>query len=172
MDGRPARRDDHLRRYGAVQPGGQRPAVRIQADTKALASYGIGLDTLRSAISAGNANSAKGSFDGPLRSYTINANDQLLTVDDYKNLIVSWRNGAPVRMIEVARVVEGAENNRLGAWAGLSAAPAGTTRSRCSPASGWRSRAPGSRSPPPTGSGWPSASWSGRRRTTCSPAPS
>ena len=98
--------------------GGQRPAVRIQADSKALASYGIGLDTLRTAITSANANSAKGSFDGPQRSYTINANDQLLTVDDYKNLIVSWRNGAPVRMLEVARVVDSAENNRLGAWAG------------------------------------------------------
>ena len=98
--------------------GGQRPAMRIQADTKALASYGIGLDTLRTAITSANANSAKGSFDGPQRSYTVNANDQLLTVDDYKNLIVSWRNGAPVRMVEVARVVESAENNRLGAWAG------------------------------------------------------
>ncbi|PJI98545.1 multidrug efflux pump [Acidovorax sp. 69] len=97
--------------------GGQRPAVRIQADTKALASYGIGLDTLRTAITSANANSAKGSFDGPQRSYTINANDQLLTADDYKNLIVSWRNGAPVRMLEVARVVNSAENNRLGAWA-------------------------------------------------------
>ena len=101
--------------------GGQRPAMRIQADTKALASYGIGLDTLRTAITSANANSAKGSFDGPQRSYTINANDQLLTVDDYKNLIVSWRNGAPVRMLEVARVVESAENNRLGAWAGRAA---------------------------------------------------
>jgi multidrug efflux pump len=99
--------------------GGQRPAIRIQADTKALASYGIGLDTLRTAITSANANSAKGSFDGPQRSYTINANDQLLTVDDYRNLIVSWRNGAPVRMLEVARVVESAENNRLGAWAGV-----------------------------------------------------
>ena len=101
--------------------GGQRPAVRIQADTKALASYGIGLDTLRTAITSANANSAKGSFDGPLRSYTINANDQLLTVQDYKDLIVSWRNGAPVRMLDVARVVESAENSRLGAWAGAAA---------------------------------------------------
>ena len=97
--------------------GGQRPAVRIQADTRALASYGIGMDTLRTAISAGNSSGAKGSFDGPQRSYTINANDQLLTVDDYKNLIVTWRNGAPVRMSDVARVLESAENNRLGAWA-------------------------------------------------------
>jgi multidrug efflux pump len=106
--------------------GGQRPAVRIQADTKALASHGIGLDTLRSAISAANANSAKGSFDGPQRAYTINANDQLLTAEDYKRLIVSWKNGAPVRMVDVARVVDGAENDRLRAWAGVGAAAGGT----------------------------------------------
>lgn len=99
--------------------GGQRPAVRIQADTNALASVGIGLDTLRSAITAANANSAKGSFDGPRRAYTINANDQLVTADDYKNLIVAWKNGAPVRMTDVARVVDGAENTQLGAWAAL-----------------------------------------------------
>ena len=99
--------------------GGQRPAVRIQADTNALASVGIGLDTLRSAITAANANSAKGSFDGPQRAYTINANDQLVTAADYKNLIVAWKNGAPVRMTDVARVVDGAENTQLGAWAAL-----------------------------------------------------
>ncbi|MGJ7484499.1 efflux RND transporter permease subunit [Variovorax sp. LT2P21] len=99
--------------------GGQRPAVRIQADTNALAAVGIGLDTLRSAITAANANSAKGSFDGPKRSYTINANDQLVTAADYKNLIVAWKNGAPVRMTDVARVVDGAENTQLGAWAAL-----------------------------------------------------
>jgi len=99
--------------------GGQRPAVRIQADTLALASYGLGLDTLRTAISNANANSAKGSFDGPTRSFTINANDQLLTANDYKNLIVSYRNGAPVRLSEVAKVVDSAENVRLGAWANM-----------------------------------------------------
>ncbi|AKU20291.1 efflux RND transporter permease subunit [Massilia sp. NR 4-1] len=99
--------------------GGQRPAVRIQADTLALASYGLGLDTLRSAISAANANSAKGSFDGPTRSFTINANDQLLTADDYKNLIVAFKNGAPVRLSNVAQVVDSAENVKLGAWSGL-----------------------------------------------------
>jgi len=103
--------------------GGQRPAVRIQADTKALAANGLGLDTLRTAIAAANANSAKGSFDGPKRAYTINANDQLLTAADYQNLIVAWRNGAPVRMQEVARVVDSAENNRLGAWAGTADTP-------------------------------------------------
>ncbi|MFL6665170.1 MAG: efflux RND transporter permease subunit [Rhizobacter sp.] len=99
--------------------GGQRPAVRIQADTQSLASYGIDMSTVRTAISAANANSAKGSFDGPTRAYTINANDQLLTVADYKNLIVAWRNGAPVRLINVAQVVDSAENVKLGAWAGL-----------------------------------------------------
>src|SRR5258705_7431682 len=99
--------------------GGQRPAVRIQADTQALSSYGIGLDTVRSAIGTANANSAKGSFDGPTRSYTINANDQLLTADDYKNLIVSFKNGAPIRLSNVARVIDSAENVKLGAWAGM-----------------------------------------------------
>ena len=99
--------------------GGQRPAVRIQADTRALASYGLGLDTLRTAISAANANSAKGSFDGPTRAYTINANDQLLAAADYKNLIVAYKNGAPVRVADVAQVVDSAENVRLGAWSGL-----------------------------------------------------
>ncbi|WP_273035568.1 efflux RND transporter permease subunit [Massilia timonae] len=99
--------------------GGQRPAVRIQADTEALASYGLGLDTLRTAISAANANSAKGSFDGPTRSYAINANDQLVTVPDYQNLIVAYRNGAPVKLLDVAKVVDSAENVRLGAWANM-----------------------------------------------------
>src|ERR1700741_1637475 len=99
--------------------GGQRPAVRIQANTDALASVGIGLDTLRTAIAAANSNSAKGSFDGPKRAYTINANDQLATAADYKNLIIAWKNGAPVRMSDVARVIDGAENTQLGAWAAV-----------------------------------------------------
>lgn len=127
--------------------GGNRPAVRIQADTKALASYGIGLDTLRTAITTSNANSAKGSFDGPQRSYTINANDQLVTVDDYRNLIVAWRNGAPVRMMEVARVVDAPENNRVGAWAGvndpLRAAP-GRPKQADAPSGGSEPREEGS----------------------------
>ena len=102
--------------------GGQRPAVRIRADTRALASYGLGLDTLRTAITAANANSAKGSFDGPTRSYTINANDQLLAVADYKNLIVAYKNGAPVRLTDVAQVLDSAENVKLAAWSGLTPA--------------------------------------------------
>src|SRR5450631_2657619 len=113
--------------------GGQRPAVRIQADTQSLASYGIGLDTLRTAITAANSNSAKGSFDGPRRSYSINSNDQLVTVADYKSLIVAYKNGAPVRMSDVARVIDSAENNQLGAWAGSDcpAAASGVAGSEC-----------------------------------------
>ncbi|MDO8720177.1 MAG: efflux RND transporter permease subunit [Polaromonas sp.] len=99
--------------------GGQRPAVRVQADTRALASYGLGLDALRTAISAANASGAKGSIDGPTRAYSINANDQLLTAADYQNLIVSYRNGAAVRLADVAQVVNSAENIKLGAWSGL-----------------------------------------------------
>ncbi|MDN2676937.1 efflux RND transporter permease subunit [Janthinobacterium sp. SUN033] len=98
--------------------GGQRPAVRIQGDTKLLASYGLGLDSLRTAIAAANVNSAKGSFDGPTRSFTINANDQLVTAEDYKRLIITYKNGAPVRLSDVANVVDSAENTRLGAWSG------------------------------------------------------
>jgi multidrug efflux pump len=99
--------------------GGQRPAVRIQVDTRALASYGLGLDSIRSAITAANANSAKGSIDGPTRAYTINSNDQLLAAADYQNLVVAFRNGAPVRLGNVAQAVESAENVKLGAWAVL-----------------------------------------------------
>ena len=98
--------------------GGQRPAVRIQADTNALASYGLGLDTLRTAITAANANGAKGSFDGPTRAYSINANDQLVTAKDYKELIIAYKNGAPVRLTDVAQVIDSAENVELGAWSG------------------------------------------------------
>jgi multidrug efflux pump len=96
--------------------GGQRPAVRIQADTRALASYGLSLDNLRTAITAANANAAKGSIDGPTRAYTINSNDQLLTAKEYGELVVAFRNGTPVRMSDVAQTVESAENTKLGAW--------------------------------------------------------
>ena len=98
--------------------GGQRPAVRIQADSQSLASYGLGLDTIRTAIAAANANSAKGSFDGPTRLFMINANDQLQKANEYRELIIAYRNGAPVRLSDVARVVDGAENSRLAAWSG------------------------------------------------------
>ena len=99
--------------------GGNKPAIRIQADMRALAAAGLGLDSLRTAITQSNANTAKGNFDGQTRFWSINSNDQLKSAQDYANLIVAWKNGAPVRMSEVARVVQAAENVRLAAWADL-----------------------------------------------------
>ena len=96
--------------------GGQRPAVRIQANPVALAAYGMSMEDLRTAIGAANVNAAKGSFDGPTRSYTIDANDQLKSAGDYRNIVLAYKNGAPVRLSDVADVVDGAENNRLAAW--------------------------------------------------------
>jgi multidrug efflux pump len=97
--------------------GGQRPAVRIQANPTALAAYGLSLDDVRTAISNANTNQAKGSFDGPTRASTIDANDQLKSADEYKSMVVAYRNGSPVRLTDVADVIDGAENNRLAAWA-------------------------------------------------------
>ena len=96
--------------------GGQRPAVRVQANPTALAAYGMSLEDLRNAIGSANVNSSKGSFDGPTRSYTIDANDQLKSADAYRNIVIAYRNGAPVHLSDVADIVDGAENNRLAAW--------------------------------------------------------
>ena len=96
--------------------GGQRPAVRVQANVQALATRGLSLDTLRTAIAAANVNGAKGSFDGPTRSWSIDANDQLATAQEYKDLIIAYSGGAPVRLSDVATVIDGSENIRLGAW--------------------------------------------------------
>ncbi len=98
--------------------GGQRAAMRIRANPQALAAAGLSLDTLRSAIAAANANGAKGAIDGPTRNYTIDANDQLLTTDQYANLVVAWRNGAAIRLKDVADIERGAENAALGASVG------------------------------------------------------
>ena len=97
--------------------GGQRPAVRIKADTELLTRLGLSLESLRTAISANNVNLSKGSFDGPLRASTLDANDQLKSPQDYRDLVVAYANGAPVRLGDVAEVVEDAENTRLAAWA-------------------------------------------------------
>jgi multidrug efflux pump len=97
--------------------GGRRPAVRIQANPTTLASLGLSLDDLRSAIASSNVNQAKGSFDGAQRASTIDANDQLRSVAEYQNLIVAWKNGSPLRLGDVARIVDDAENLRLAAWA-------------------------------------------------------
>jgi multidrug efflux pump len=97
--------------------GGQRPAVRIQANPTALASYGLSLEDLRTALSNANVNQAKGTFDGPQQSYTIGANDQLLSGDTYRPIIVAYRNGGPVRVADVATVTDGVENALEAAWA-------------------------------------------------------
>lgn len=102
--------------------GGQRPAVRIQANQKALAAYGLSLEDLRSAIAAANVNQPKGVFDGPARSAIIDNNDQLRSAADYEALIVAYRNGAPVTLSAVAKAVQANENVRLAAWANNTAA--------------------------------------------------
>ncbi|PRY00090.1 MdtB/MuxB family multidrug efflux RND transporter permease subunit [Paraburkholderia sp. BL25I1N1] len=96
--------------------GGQRPAVRIQANPRALAAYGLNLDDLRTTISNLNVNTPKGNFDGPTRNYTINANDQLTDADAYKSAVVAYKNGRAVMLTDVANIVQGAENTKLGAW--------------------------------------------------------
>jgi len=97
--------------------GGQRPGVRIQANPTALASYGLSLEDLRTALSAANVDMAKGTFDGLHQAYTIGANDQLLSSDGYRPLIIAYRNGAPVRVSDVANVIDGVENAKQAAWA-------------------------------------------------------
>ena len=123
VDTRIAQKISQLPGVGLVSiAGGQRPAVRIQANPKALAAYGLSLDDLRTAIGNANVNQAKGSFDGPTRASTIDANDQLRSASDYRELIIAYKNGAPIRVQDVADVVDDAENVKLGAWANTSAA--------------------------------------------------
>ncbi|HEY1090550.1 MAG TPA: efflux RND transporter permease subunit [Burkholderiaceae bacterium] len=108
--------------------GGGRPAVRIQANPSALAALGLSLDDIRSAIAQANVNQAKGSFDGSQRASTIDANDQMKSVEEYANLIIAWKNGAALRLKDVAQIVDEAENLRLAAWAGHSCPPADAKR--------------------------------------------
>ncbi|CAM2146887.1 multidrug efflux pump RND permease subunit MdtB [Pararobbsia alpina] len=96
--------------------GGQRPAVRIQANPRALAAYGLNLDDLRTSISNLNVNTPKGNFDGPSRAYAINANDQLQSAKEYQTAVIAYKNGRPVMLTDVAKIVDGAENAQLGAW--------------------------------------------------------
>jgi multidrug efflux pump len=96
--------------------GGQKPAVRVQVNPTALSSYGLTVEDVRTAIAQANVNQAKGSFDGPRELYAIAANDQLLTSEQYKPLVIAYRNGAPVRLSDVAAVVDSAENLRQAAW--------------------------------------------------------
>jgi multidrug efflux pump len=102
--------------------GGQKPAVRIQANPTALASYGLSLEDLRAALVQANVDQAKGVIDGSRQSYTIGANDQLLTSEQYKPIVVAYHNGAPVRIADIANVIDGTENIRLAAWMNLTPA--------------------------------------------------
>src|ERR1700733_11665764 len=96
--------------------GGQRPAVRIQANLQTLAAYGLNIDDLRTTIANANSNAPKGNFDGPTRAYTINDNDQIQSAQEYANIVVAYKNGAPVVLSDVAKVIQGAENNQLLSW--------------------------------------------------------
>jgi multidrug efflux pump len=123
VDTRLAQKLSQLPGVGLVSiSGGVRPAVRIQANPKALAAYGLNLDDIRVAIAGANVNAAKGSFDGASRASTIDANDQIRAPEEYKNLIIGYKNGAPIRLIDVADVIDGAENTKLAGWSGTTPA--------------------------------------------------
>jgi len=118
VDTRLAQKLSQLAGVGLVSVGGgQRPAVRVQANTQALAAAGLSLEDLRTAIGAANVNTPKGFFDGPEQASTVNANDQLKTAKDYRDLVVAWKNGALIRLSDVAVILDGAENVRLAAFA-------------------------------------------------------
>ena len=118
VDTRMAQKIAQISGVGLVSiAGGQRPAVRIRANPMALAAHGLSLEDLRSAVTRNNQNGPKGSFDGPQRSSSLDANDQLTSPADYQQLIITYQNGAPVRLQDVASVDQDAENVRLAAWA-------------------------------------------------------
>src|SRR5690348_17239384 len=110
-DTRIAQKISQLPGVGLVSiSGGQRPAVRIEANLQALAAYGLNIDDLRTTVSNANVNTPKGNFDGPARNYTINANDQLKSAKEYENIVIAYKNGGPVRLKDVATIVDSAEN--------------------------------------------------------------
>jgi multidrug efflux pump len=123
VDTRLAQKISQISGVGLVSiSGGQRPAVRVQADPRALAAAGLTLDDVRTAIGTANVNQAKGSFDGPTRASTIDANDQLRSITDYEQMVIAYRKGAPVRLKDVSTIINGAENVQLAAWANERAA--------------------------------------------------
>ncbi|MBX6317649.1 MdtB/MuxB family multidrug efflux RND transporter permease subunit [Pigmentiphaga sp.] len=118
VDTRMAQKISQVSGVGLVSiAGGQRPAVRIRANPQALAAYGLNLSNIRSAITGANVNQPKGNFDGPTRATTLDANDQLKTIEQYRDLIIAYTNQAPVRLSDVAETVQDAENIRQAAWA-------------------------------------------------------
>ncbi len=122
-DTRIAQRISQLKGVGVVSiSGGQRPAVRVVVNPRALAAYGLNIDDLRTTIGNANQNGPKGTLDGPSNAYTVNTNDQILSAQDYGSIIVAYRNGSPIRLKDVATLVAGAENAKLGGW--MNATPA------------------------------------------------
>jgi multidrug efflux pump len=120
---RMAQRISQLKGVGLVSiSGGQRPAVRVQANPVALASYGLSLETLRSALASANVNQAKGNFDGKEQAWTINDNDQLQSGKDYTNVVIAYRNGNAVKLKDVANIIDGAEDTKKAAWVNTSPA--------------------------------------------------
>ncbi|ESK57618.1 multidrug efflux RND transporter permease subunit [Acinetobacter tjernbergiae] len=118
VDTRVAQKLSQLSGVGMVSlAGGQRPAIRVQMNPTALAAFKLSAEDVRTAISAANANQPKGSFDGPFRSTMLDANDQMRSIADYENLILRWNNGAPIRLKDVAQVLEGSEDRYMAAWA-------------------------------------------------------
>ena len=114
--------------------GGQKPAVRIQANPTALAGYGLSLEDIRSALGTANVDQAKGNLNGTRQAYTIGDNDQLLNSSDYSNVIIAYRNGSPVRLSDVANAVDSAENLYQAAWMGTAAQPAQKVNGKEQPA--------------------------------------
>ncbi|MCU4435587.1 efflux RND transporter permease subunit [Acinetobacter bereziniae] len=118
VDTRVAQKLSQLTGVGMVSlAGGQRPAIRIQMNPAALASYKMSAEQVRTAIQSANANQPKGSFDGPFRTTMLDANDQIRSIHDYENLILRWNNGAPIRLKDVAKIIEGSEDRYMAAWA-------------------------------------------------------
>jgi multidrug efflux pump len=123
VDTRIAQKISQLKGVGVVSiSGGQRPAVRVVVNPRSLAAYGLNIDDLRTTIANANQNGPKGTLDGPANAYTVNTNDQIRDAEDYGSIVIAYKNGAPVRLHDVATLVSGAENAKLGGW--MNATPA------------------------------------------------
>ncbi len=137
-DTRIAQKISQLKGVGVVSiSGGQRPAVRVVVNPRALAAYGLNLDDLRTTINNANQNGPKGTLDGPSSAYTVNTNDQIKSAEDYGSIVIAYKNGAPVRLRDVATLVAGAENAKLGGWMNYDSGP---DHQRAAPARSQRRR--------------------------------
>src|SRR6202522_2660426 len=123
VDTRIAQKISQLKGVGVVSiSGGQRPAVRVVVNPRSLAAYGLNIDDLRTTIANANQNGPKGTLDGPMSAYTVNTNDQIRSAADYGSIVIAYKNGAPVRLKDIATLLAGAENTKLGGWMNLTPA--------------------------------------------------